>query len=305
MMEPRKLPPSAALRAFEAAARLGAFNLAATELNVTPSAVSHQVRALEAWLDVALFVRKTRQIAPTEAARQLLPEVSEAFDLLARSCAKVSRSCGLQSLTLSVAHTFANGWLVARLSDFQLREPDIEVRLLLASTQLERHFASPDVDAAITHGLSQVLPDMHSHHLMRETLLSVCAPAVAARLNHPGDLRHEMLLQVLPRMGQWRAWMDVAAVVGVDPDRGPRFQSSPLAVEAALAGVGVAIANPRFIEHHVDAGRLVLPFDIGLPSDTSYYLVYRSVHADEPSIIALREWLLSMLTVDGDRGLEE
>jgi LysR family glycine cleavage system transcriptional activator len=186
-----------------------------------------------------------------------------------------------------------------------MREPDVEVRLLLASGQLERYFASPDVDIAITHGLSQVLPDMRSHHLMTEILVPVCAPTVAGRLDSPEDLAHEMLLQVPPRMGQWRAWMDVAGVVGVDSDRSPRFQSSPIGIEAALAGAGVAIANSRFIQHYVEAGRLVLLFAIGLPSDTSYYLVYQTVHADEPSVVSLRHWLLSTLVNDSERTLEK
>ena len=294
------VPPLAALKAFEAAARLGAFKLAADELHVTPSAVSHQVRALEEWLDVPLFERKTRRIELTSAARDLLPDLSGAFDLMASGCARVAQNTAPPSLTLSVAHTFANGWLVSRLPDFQLTEPDIEVRLLLASTQLETHFASPDVDAAITHGQSQVLRDMRSHRLMSETLELVCAPSVAARLNDMSDLHHETLLQVLPRMGQWRAWMSLAQVDGIDPDRGPRFQSTPLALEAALAGAGVAIANPRFIQNHLRAGRLVRPFAVGLPSDSAYYLVYRTSQADAPHIVAFRNWLLGTIDVDDE-----
>ena len=298
----RALPPLTSLRAFEAAARLRGFNHAARELHVTPSAVSHQVRALEQWLDVALFDRGTRQVELTRLGRELLPDVSAAMEQLASSCARVAKYKYKPFLTISVAHTFANGWLVSRLAGFQLALPNIEVRLLLASTQLESHFSNSEVDAAIAHGNAQAVDGIQADRLMSEDLVPVCSPALVRRhgpLHSLNDLKDVTLLQVLPRMGQWRAWMSVAGIDDVDPDRGPTFQSTPLALEAAMAGAGVALTNRRFVASHFDSGRLVIPFQIDLPSDTSYFFLCREADPEDSPARQFRQWLLATIGSEG------
>ncbi|MCH9673362.1 MAG: hypothetical protein K0U93_18125, partial [Gammaproteobacteria bacterium] len=190
--------------------------------------------------------------------------------------------------------------LVSRQPAFQLARPDIDVRHLLASTQLEQHFADPEVDVAIAHGREQAVRGVCSHALMTEEVTPVASPALVERerLRHPADLARVALLQVIPRLGQWRAWMAAAKLERVDPDRGPQFQSTPLALEAAMAGAGVAIANRRFVQPHLDSGRLVVAFDVPLPTDVGYYLLYRSARSDETSIAGFRDWLLSALDAE-------
>ncbi|MEM7404697.1 MAG: transcriptional regulator GcvA [Pseudomonadota bacterium] len=297
----RSLPPLTALRAFEAAARRQGFNLAAEELSVTPSAVSHQVRALEDWLGKTLFERRARRVELTADGQDLLPDVTHALDLLAESCARVASRSNTPTLTVSVAHTFANGWLVSRLPAFQLALPNIEVRLLLASSQLESHFANPDVDVAIAHGRAQAGPGISAVRLMSEELIPVCSPSLVdahGPLHGLADLGKVTLLQVLPRMGQWRAWLDLAGIHDVDPDRGPRFQSTPLALEAAMAGAGLALANRRFVAPHLASRRLVSPFEIDLPGDTAYFLLYRDASPEGGPVQQFKRWLLEAIETD-------
>ena len=294
----RKLPPLTSLRAFEAAARLTGFNAAADELNVTPSAISHQIKSLEQWLGAALFVRKTRQIELTRTARDLLPSVTAALDQLADSCRRASASKENPTLTISVAHTFANGWLVPHLPSFQMAFPEIEVRLTLASSQLEQHFAIPEVDVAIAHGMQQARDGVVADWLMNEDLIPVCCPSLVAPegpLATPADIGKVTLLQVVPRMGQWRTWLEAAGVHDVPAERGPRFQSTPIALEAALAGAGIAIANRRFVAPHLESGRLVLPFDVDMPGASEYFLLYPLARRDDHVIRAFRSWLLNLM----------
>jgi LysR family glycine cleavage system transcriptional activator len=290
----RRLPSLTSVRAFEAAARHASFNRAADELSVTPSAVSHQVKSLEAHLGVPLFTRRTRHVELTAAGRELSAPVGAALKAIAEACDRVRRRGLSPVLTLSVAHTFATGWLVPHLNEFQKANPSLEVRLMLNSTQLEPHFANVEVDAAIAYGAGE-WHGYRCHRLMAEELIAVCSPALVGErgpLREPADIATVTLLHVLPRMGQWREWLRIARVSGVDPDRGPRFQSTPLALEAAMAAAGVAIANPRFIAPHLETGRLVVPFEVDLPSTSGYWLVYADSREDEPQIAAFREWLL-------------
>ena len=302
----RKLPPLTSLRAFEAAARLRGFNAAADELNVTPSAISHQVKSLEQWLGGSLFVRKARKIELTRKARELLPTVSAALDQLAESCQRASATKDTPTLTISVAHTFASGWLVPHLPAFQLAFPNIEVRLILASSQLEQHFAAPEVDVAIAHGMQQAHHGIVADWLMSEDLVPVCSPALMAPtgpLAAPEDIANVILLQVLPRIGQWRVWLEAAGLDRSGAERGPRFQSTPVALEAAVAGAGVAIANKRFLAPHLESGRLVIPFEIDMPGASEYFLLYPLARREEDVIKTFRLWLLKLMieeAVPGD-----
>ena len=245
-----------------------------------------------------MFERRTRKVELSAAGCELLPDVSTALDQLAQSCARVTKRKESPILTISAAPTFTNGWLVSRLAGFQLALPDIEVRLLLASTQLQSHFSNPEVDAAIAHGRAQAVDGIVADRLMSEELIPVCSPALVKTpgpLHELRDLSQITLLQVLPRMGQWRAWMSIAGISVVDPDRGPRFQSTPLALEAAMAGAGLALANRRFVAPHLENGRLIVPFDIDLPSEAQYYLLYRHKHAPDSAIAQFRRWLLGAI----------
>lgn len=291
----RRLPPLNAVHTFEAAARHLSFYRAAEELHVTPSAVSHQVRSLEGFLGARLFHRLTRQVVLTEEGQAYLPAIRAALDEIRAATERVTAARESGPLTMSVAPPFATGWLVPRLPRFQVAHPDIEIRLsLVRSTELV-DFARSDVDIVIRYGEVD-RPGLRNHRLITEELVPVCSPVLLAGpkpLMHPADLRHATLLHALPRLGQWQMWLSAAGVSGVDAERGPKFHNTPLTLDAALAGLGVAIADRRLVAKELDSGRLVVPFAIPLPTESAYYLVYPQERADYPKIAAFRDWLLA------------
>jgi LysR family glycine cleavage system transcriptional activator len=287
------LPPLTALRAFEAAARHLSFNRAAADLHVTPSAVSHQIHALEGFLGFPLFRRDGRRVALTAAGKAFLPPLQSAFDQLVAATRQVSAIYGKGPLTISAAPSFAMGWLVPRLPAFQIAHPDIEIRLNTSCELVD--LAHSDIDVGIRTGRGR-WPGLASHRLMTETLVPVCSPALARRkpgLRRPADLAKAVLLQDLGRLGRWRSWLAAVDVAVADPESGPKFQTTATAVEAAVAGLGVAIADPRMIEAHLKDGRLVAPFDLELASENAYYFVYPETRGDVPKIACFRDWLLA------------
>jgi len=235
----RKLPPLTALRAFEAAARLGSFNLAAKELNVTPSAVSHQVRALEIFFSQSLFRRVGRSVELDLNARDFLRSVTQALDQLGAASQRLRHRPQANLLNISVAPTFATGWLVPRMTEFHVDHPELEIRMSTSISFVD--FADSDIDLAISYRIGELPSGTTSVRLMSEHLVPVCSPAYIREhgpLVKPEDVRRCSLLHSLPRIGQWRNWLRVAAVAGVDSERGPKFQTTPLALEAAWAGLG-------------------------------------------------------------------
>ncbi len=307
----RHLPPLNAIRAFEAAARHLSFNQAALELNVTASAVSHQVKTLEDYFGVKLFNRLPRNVSLTPEGKDYLPAVSGALDQLDSASRRLARRTADAPLNLGCAPTFAVGWLIPHLSDFHDEYPEIDVRLTLTPITRQIDFGASDTDVVIMYGTSGSWPNLVMHQLMAEELVPVCSPRLLQEhpLETPSDLRNVTLLHSIPRMGQWRNWLHIAGVKGVDPKRGLRFQTTPLAVSAAVAGAGVAIANRRFVETDLDAGRLIVAFEIDLPSDSGYFLIYPKESGDDPRVSAFREWLLTRLAEEmpehGDPILED
>lgn len=189
-----------------------------------------------------------------------------------------------------------------RLAGFQLAHPEIEVRLTASLDLVD--FTRTDVDAAVRYGLGK-WPGLRCHRLFGEELVPVASPALckgSGALRRPDDLRKATLLHVLPRMGLWRMWLTTLGVDGIDAERGPKFHTTPLALEAAMAGQGVAIADKRLIAEHLRRKQLVAPFDASLPSASAYYFVYPRARADNPLIVAFRDWLLREIktSVSGD-----
>lgn len=292
----RRLPPLNAVRAFEAAARRGNFNQAAEELNVTPSAISHQVRSLEEFFGTKLFQRSGRSVQLTTKSRDFLRSVTQALDQVNAASQRMMRRPEGNLLNISVSPTFATGWLVPRISEFQVDHPELEIRMTTGTGLAD--FLNTDIDLSIAYSRGDFPEDVSSLHLMTEHCVPVCSPTYMREhgpLTTPADIRRCTLLHVLPRLGQWRNWMHVAGVDGVDAERGPKFQNTPLSLEAARSGVGVAISNLEFIEDQLRQGTLVAPFQVEVPSESGYYLVYPAEHADEPKIDVFRQWLLAKM----------
>ena len=292
MVQP--LPPLNALRAFEAAARHLSFTKAAEELHVTQAAISHQVKGLEDHLGVKLFRRLTRSLLLTEEGQALLPELRAAFDQLAQAVARVRGRGGQRTLNISTMTTFAMSWLVPRLPNFQAAHPDIEVRI--STTQRMVDFAREDVDLATRYGFGP-WPGLAAHKLFDDVLTPLCSPALAAKLKQPDDLRGVALLHEHPEPSDWTFWCAKFGVTGIDGRKGPRFDSTRIAVQAAIGGLGVAIGAPNVFIEELATGRLVQPFpELIVGNGKAFWVVYTETSADQPKIRAFRDWILAEAT---------
>ena len=294
----RRLPPLNALRAFEAAARHLSFAKAAAELHVTPAAVSHQVKALEEQLGVMLFRRLNKAVLLTDAGQRALPGMREAFDRLAETVERVRARRDDDRLTVSVAPSFGAKWLVPRLDRFRAAHPEIEIRID-GSTQLV-DFAREDVDVAIRYGPGRY-PGLRVDRLLQDEVSPVCSPRLCAGpppLGVPADLRRHTLLHVDwamrdPTWPDWRMWLLAAGLRDVDSTRGPKFNQSSLAIEAAIAGQGVALGERALVAGDLAVGRLVRPFELSVPATFAYYVVAPEAAADRPKVAAFRDWALA------------
>ncbi|HUN52975.1 MAG TPA: transcriptional regulator GcvA [Candidatus Sulfotelmatobacter sp.] len=293
----RSLPPLNGLRAFEAAARHLSFARAAGELNVTPAAISHQIKALEARLGTPLFRRRNREVLLTDAGQALLPGVRDGFDRLAAAAERVQSREAVGALNVSVLPSLAARWLVPRLARFHARHPDIDLRL--SATQNVVDFSREDFDAAIRHGRG-TWPGLRCDLLLRDEFFPVCSPSLREGplpLRTPEDLRHHVLLHDSARE-DWRLWLAAAGIGGIDLSRGPSFNDGSLLVQAVVAGQGVAVGRRALVAGELAAGRLVRPFDVVLPVDRAYYLVCPAAAAERPKIAAFRAWLMAEAAED-------
>ena len=285
----RHLPSLNGLRAFESAARLGSFAAAGEELAVTQAAVSRMVRLLEERLGYTLFDRHANRLALTWQGRTLLPGLTSAFDAIATLAGQVGSMSSARALTVGVGTSFAMRWLIPRLSGFQSRHPDIEVRIATGGAQQP---IRDDWTCGIVLGDGRWL-GYEATALFSADLFPVCAPALARRMKGPADLRNETLLQVAQQPDDWPSWLRAARQKLRPEKRGPRFDNYALALQAAVDGLGVAIGLRPYVEDDIAAGRLVAPFALTVPKGKAWYLIAAPARRDDPSFSAFREWLLS------------
>ncbi len=288
----RKLPPLKAIRAFECAARYLSFTVAAGELFVTQAAVSQQVKSLEDYLGVALFKRMNRSLALTAEGQTLLPHVRKAFDHLYRGAEAVEAGKNTGRITVSVLSSLAARWLVPKLGRFNRIQPNIDV-LVSPSSQLT-DFVRQDVDIAIRYGAGDY-PGLRVDRLMGEYLFPVCSP----RLTEGDDaVRCAADLGRVPLIhdddySHWRTWLTAAGLSNVNAERGTIFTDASMLLEAAIAGQGVALAREVLARRELEAGRLVRPFEMSLPTRFAYYVVSPEETAERPKVRLFRDWLLA------------
>ncbi len=295
----RSIPPLNALRAFEAAGRMGSFKQAALELHVSQSAVSHQIKHLEKVMGVNLFDRATRAVVLTDAGRTYLPFLQQAFDSISDGTRLLTRVTREDILTVRLYSTFAVRWLVSRLDRFQDRHPDLQVRLI--TSQLDTAFPDQDIDLAIMIG-RPTQGRVHYEYLFSPTMFPVCSPKLMTarkRLHRPNDLVGFTILQVYPSAGDWTAWLEETSTKGVDPDAGLRFDSYDHALRMAARGMGVALAMQPYVSEDLAAGLLVAPLPqhtVRAPGD--WYLAYMAEHKKLRKISAFQAWLLEEINAD-------
>jgi len=290
----RRLPPLAAVRVFEAAARHGNFTRAAAELGMTQAAVSYQVKLLEERLGTSLFSREKKQVALTEAGRKAAPMVSSAFDTIDDAFA-AARSQNDDLLTVSSSQTFASNWLARNLGGFQVARPELALRLHTSDTLVD--FARDEVDVAVRVWRQGRPPGVASHFLMRVHATPMCSPECRDRLgiSEPGDLLD--VTQLSPHDDWWDRWFELAGISVIDRTsrgkRGIRLDGQVFDGNAAIAHQGVAMLSPPMWRADILAGRLVQLFPLTLFEPFAYWLVYPEHKRNVPKVKAFREWLLA------------
>jgi LysR family glycine cleavage system transcriptional activator len=293
----RQLPSLNALQVFETVARHMSFQQAAEELDVTSTAVSHQIKLLETELGLPLFRRRPRPLALTDAGQVLFPVVQKSLDRLTEAIARIKHAPNTTTLTVSVINVFAAKWLVPRLTDFQRQYPEIDVRLQTSNAVVD--LQARTVDLAIRYGQGHY-PSLEVRHLMSDEFTPVCSPMLLRGdrpLNQPDDLNYHRLLHFEwvnygSDAPSWKNWLELAGVKTLDLERGLKFDEESLAIQAAIAGQGVALCSTIHVAADEALGFLVKPFDIKLPGKT-YSAVYRPNHPQEASILKFVEWLIN------------
>jgi LysR family transcriptional regulator of beta-lactamase len=277
--------PLNALRAFEAAARHRSFKKAAIELCVTPAALSHQVKALEERLGVPLFRRLPRGLALTDEGHSLLPDLSRAFDTIARMIERFDGPGAAEVLAVGSVGTFASGWLLPRLASFEAGHPKIDLRLFTNNNRVD--IAEEGLDYAIKFG-DGAWHGIEAEKLFDAPITVLCSPAIAARLSEPVDLIGETLLRSY-RVADWPDWFRAAGLVAPRL-RGPVFDSSALMVAAAIEGRGIALAPAAMFTRELADGRLVRPFATELNTG-AYWLCRLKSRVPTPAMKAFADWL--------------
>jgi LysR family glycine cleavage system transcriptional activator len=293
-------PPLKAVRYFEAAARHLSFSKAAEELNVTHSAISHQIKALEEWVGQPLFDRTGRALRLTEGGRQFLPPVRSAFQQLADAAQDLRQLCHGGPLTVSVLPSLASKWLVPRLFDFRAKHPEIEVRI--SATERVEQIGQGGIDIAIRYGRGK-WPNVDSELLLKDDLFPIASPQLLSGdtpLKEPRDLANFTLISdttwQAAQFDFWQQWLEHAGVTGLELKAGGfSFNYSNLLIQAAVDGLGVALGNTMLASDDLRAGRLVRPFDISVPLDTGYYVVYVRDALKRPKIKAFRDWVVDQV----------
>jgi len=304
----RRLPPLAAVRVFEAAARLENFTAAANELGMTQAAVSYQVKLLEERLGAALFVREKGRARLTGLGLRLLPQLTKAFDTIEGAFAELREEDeGL--LTVATTFTFANTWLAWRLGAFQVEHPDLAVRLTTSNKLVD--LKAGEADVAIRAG-AQPWEGLVSAELMKVDFSPMCAPSFWKRMSEqlgrapvPADLPNLPLIS--PEDYWWDKWFEAAGVEGA-ADRpkkpGLRLDSQADEGHAAMGGQGFVLLTPAFWKNDVKDGRLCQPFELTATAGFRYWLCIAPERRNVPKIKRFREWLLRQVELSRAAPLE-
>jgi len=290
----RSLLPLNALRAFDAAARHMSFKHAADDLSVTPAAISQQIRSLEDFLGVDLFRRTNRSLVLTEAAQMSLLPLKEGFERLEEAVDIIAGSKTSTVLKVSVSPSFASKWLVPRLASYYERRPDAIVKI--SATMQVTDFKAEDTDVAIRYGRGNY-DGLQSEELLRETLFPVCAPGLfdgeaatpCAVLKH--TLIHDDSSIEDESAPNWTMWLKAAGVTAPDGMPAIHFNNNALAIEAAVAGRGVALARSAIAEEDIKAGRLIKPFGEAVPVNFAHHIVYPKEKIKNERVQDFIEWL--------------
>ena len=296
-MQKRKrhdLPSLNSLRAFEAAARHLSFTLAAKELCVTQGAVSRHIKQLEGQLKVILFHRLHKKLRLTDQGMLLASPLTRSFNIMADALDKLKNQ--QQDFNLKVHPTFAIRWLIPRLHHFQALHPDIQVRLTTSGENV--NFDHENFDAGITHAGDDT-PGIARKKILTEQLIPVCSPKLLTTLSpleKPEDITGHLLLHNTPDLREWAAWADQLGIKNLSLERGQVFEVDDAALQAATAGLGIALGDLFLIKDELEAGLLVAPFGLTPIKTGNYYFSRPDFNKEAGNVKAFQNWLVTALT---------
>jgi LysR family glycine cleavage system transcriptional activator len=293
----RNLPSLDLLRGFEAAARNLSFTRAAAELLVTQSAVSRQVKTIEDHLGAALFVRRHRALALTEAGHELYRATAQALRQLSDAAAKIRQRGAGRTLTVTATIGFASLWLIPRLADFRSQRPDIDIRIAADNRMLD--LEREGMEVAIRYCMPKAAQE-GAIKLFGEVVLPVCSPKLvtrAAPLAAPADLRHHILLHYERPDGatpwlSWTVWLETMQLPGLKPAGSLRFSQYDQTIQAAIDGQGIALGTSPLVRQLIKQGRLIAPLAKNFDSARAYYLVTSADAAERPEVKDFAAWLI-------------
>lgn len=313
-----RLPPLSTFRTFEAAARHLSFRKAAEELNVTPSAVSQQIKKLESYLGVELFQRGASALQLTEHGVSMIPNIRDGLECFVAGV-ESTRRIRSRSLNVSAPPSFATRWLVHHVAGFSAEHPNVAIRITSNPDNIDgpealAKMAGKPIDprkeageVAIRFGSGEY-PGYRVERLLMPEYVLVCSAGLMASdtpLRTLRNLRKQVLIhdEMIPEIGKrpsWHEWMQRAGIRGIDTERGPRYSNSVLVHEAVLEGLGVALVIKQHVEADVAKGRLVIPFPITLPSAYAYHLVISKKDVGKAVVQVFREWLKLEIAAPGE-----
>lgn len=286
------LPPLNALRSFVAAGTNLSFTKAARDLQVTQAAISQQIKLLEQYFGIFLFVRTHNALSLTEGGSKLLPLLQDAFFTIAEASETVRAKRPPGTLRISALPGFGQRWLLPRLKSFCDANPDVEVHLITAHRLPE--FPYGEADVAIRMG--KQWHDLDVTYLMDAEITPVCSPhllRLGRGLRRPEDVLHYTRLHSTTDPDDWRTWLAAAGVVSDNIERGPRLDSFVLVIEAAIAGLGIAVIRRTLVQEDLAQGRLVAPFSLSVPTPDAWHLLHPPNFGRRSEVARFKKWLVA------------
>jgi len=291
------LPSLNSLRTFESAARLKSFSLAASELFVSPSAVSHQIRQLEERLGVALFVRLDRQVILSPAGERYYPQVKIGIETLINATRSLlqDQNAPESVIKMSVVPFFATRWLLPKLESFRQKHPGWQLKMQTSTDASD--FKQEGLDFVIRRG-SGPWSGMHVRLLCTEQLAAVCHPNLAMSLDKVEDVLNLPLLINAKVLSEWREWFEALHKKYREPNTSFDFQNTAQILDACLAGAGVALIDPVLISQELAQGKLVNLFKMSVPSLRHYFLVYPKANQAQQNVQIFEQWIFAQMAAD-------